>query len=76
MWLMLFYLQDREHQFRLEPLYILWLLCSMCICTVLLCSSGSLGNMKSVLCLSSWLFLSSNFSLSLNNIPDRVLSCI
>ena len=30
-----------EHQFRLEPLYILWLLCSMCICSVLLCSSGS-----------------------------------
>ena len=40
-----------EHQFRLEPLY--WLLC---ICSVFLCSSGCLGNIKGVLCFSIGFF--------------------
>ena len=41
-------------------------------CSYLLCSSGSLGNVKGFAHLSSLLFLWSNVSVSLNNIPVRV----
>ena len=42
------------------------------LCSYLLCSSGSLGNVKGFAHLSSLLFLWSNVSVSLNNIPVRV----
>ena len=48
---------------------------SIFLCSYLLCSPGSLGNVKGFAHLSSWLFLYSN-AFSLNNVQVRVLCCI